>query len=197
MNLYSPPNKGYPQELPDRWRFADGTVRTDLKSLTNEQLAHLDWIGPIVMPVSRQRDEEGNDLVENYDYDPLTHKPVWYAAKRKFVFLENHIDETPYTSGELIQDPNNIENWGGFKVKLLSSPKVNQFIATGLSYVPAAAITLPSTVLNIENEGFGKFATTWGALISAGVPIPEGMLEEIISEAIAAHIPQEFIDIIS
>ena len=31
MNLYSPPNKGYPQELPNRWRFDDGSVVENLQ----------------------------------------------------------------------------------------------------------------------------------------------------------------------
>lgn len=44
------PSGAYPQELPDRWRFSDGTVRTDLQELTDEELAELDWIGPIQEP---------------------------------------------------------------------------------------------------------------------------------------------------
>jgi hypothetical protein len=44
------PNGAYPQELPDYWRFADGTLRTDLPELTDEELAALGWFGPIQMP---------------------------------------------------------------------------------------------------------------------------------------------------
>lgn len=44
------PNGAYPQELPDYWRFPDGTLRTDLPELTDEQLAELGWTGPIAMP---------------------------------------------------------------------------------------------------------------------------------------------------
>ena len=43
------PNGAYPQELPDRWRFQDGTVRTDLQTLSDDELALLGWV-PAAMP---------------------------------------------------------------------------------------------------------------------------------------------------
>lgn len=43
-------NGEFPQEIPDRWRFSDGTVRTDLQELTDEELAELGWFGPIQEP---------------------------------------------------------------------------------------------------------------------------------------------------
>ena len=50
MALYSPPSRNYPQELPDYWRFENGTVHTDLQTLTNTELKKLGWHGPITMP---------------------------------------------------------------------------------------------------------------------------------------------------
>ena len=50
MALYSPPNRSYPQEIPNYWRFEDGTVRTDLQTLTDAELEALGWHGPITMP---------------------------------------------------------------------------------------------------------------------------------------------------
>ena len=44
------PNGAHPQELPDYWRFSDGTLRTDLPELTDEELNALGWVGPIQMP---------------------------------------------------------------------------------------------------------------------------------------------------
>jgi hypothetical protein len=44
------PNGAYPQELPDYWRFEDGTIRTDLPELSDEELTELGWHGPIQMP---------------------------------------------------------------------------------------------------------------------------------------------------
>jgi hypothetical protein len=43
------PNGAYPQELPDYWRFEDGTLRRDLPELTDEELEELGWFGPIEM----------------------------------------------------------------------------------------------------------------------------------------------------
>lgn len=49
-NLYSPPSRNYPQELPDYWKFEDGTIRTDLQTLSDNELHALGWHGPIEMP---------------------------------------------------------------------------------------------------------------------------------------------------
>jgi len=62
---YSPPSRNYPQELPDYWRFEDGTVRTDLQSLTDAELNALGWHGPITMP----------DDIPNTS--AFTHKYTW------------------------------------------------------------------------------------------------------------------------
>jgi len=37
------PNGAYPQELPDYWKFFDGTVRTDLQELSDSELETLGW----------------------------------------------------------------------------------------------------------------------------------------------------------
>lgn len=47
---YSPPSRNHPQELPDYWRFEDGTLRTDLPELSDKELHKLGWHGPIEMP---------------------------------------------------------------------------------------------------------------------------------------------------
>jgi hypothetical protein len=44
------PNGAYPQDLPDYWRFEDGTLRRDLPELTDEELEELGWFGPIETP---------------------------------------------------------------------------------------------------------------------------------------------------
>lgn len=43
------PNGAYPQELPDYWKFSDGTVRTDLQQISDDELATLGWF-PAPMP---------------------------------------------------------------------------------------------------------------------------------------------------
>jgi len=69
MASYSPPSRNYPQELPDYWRFENGTVRTDLQTLTNTQLRELGWHGPITMP----QDIPGTSyFTHNYTWNPDT-----------------------------------------------------------------------------------------------------------------------------
>ena len=44
------PNGAYPQELPDRWKFEDGTVRTDLQTLSDDELESLGWFSAPMPP---------------------------------------------------------------------------------------------------------------------------------------------------
>lgn len=48
--FYSPPDRAYPQALPDYWKFDDGSIRTDLQTLSDAELELLGWHGPITMP---------------------------------------------------------------------------------------------------------------------------------------------------
>ena len=77
--LYSPPSRNYPQELPDRWRFEDGTVRTDLQELSDVELEALGWHGPITMP----------EDIEDTSY--YTHDYIWNRETLSFVVVE--VDE--------------------------------------------------------------------------------------------------------
>lgn len=71
--LYSTPLGGAPQPLPSYWRFEDGTVRTDLPDLSDEELAKLGWLGPIEPPIRKtvifksQLTEQQISYYENYD----------------------------------------------------------------------------------------------------------------------------------
>ena len=78
-NLYSPPSRNYPQELPDRWRFEDGTVRTDLQSLSDSDLLALGWNGPITMP----------ENISDTSY--YTHDYTWNSGTLSFDSVE--VDE--------------------------------------------------------------------------------------------------------
>jgi hypothetical protein len=101
--LFSPPTGGYPQEVPDYWRFADGTIRKDLQSLSDTALNGLGWTGPITIPVAKQVDDEGNITNEDeYTYDGETHKSVWYAKERKFVIIGKEESELPYLPNAVI-----------------------------------------------------------------------------------------------
>ena len=69
---YIPPNGAYPQELPDRWRFEDGTVRTDLQTLSDGELELLGWL-----PAQSQH----------------THKYEWNSETNSFDVIELDEDE--------------------------------------------------------------------------------------------------------
>jgi hypothetical protein len=79
MPQYSPPSRNYPQELPDYWRFENGTVHTDLQTLTNTELKKLGWHGPITMP---------EDIVGTSRF---THNYIWNPNKLEFDAIE--VDE--------------------------------------------------------------------------------------------------------
>ena len=196
MKLYSPPNSGYPQELPDRWRFEDGTVRTDLKSLSDAQLKSLNWLGPIYIPVARQLDEEGNDVLESYDYDGETHKAVWYRAERKFVIVEKDVDETPYENGDVVLPEEPQPNWNDFRSSLITCVELNQFLGSAVSVLPVIALALPTIVLHIERDGIGDFNSAWRALSLTMNGIPESLKGTLIAAAEENLLPSEFIDIL-
>jgi len=71
QSLYSPPNGGYPQELPDYWKFTDGNIRKDLQDLNDAALHNLGWTGPYEVP----------------DYDWKTQNRAWIPELLKFVVL--------------------------------------------------------------------------------------------------------------
>jgi hypothetical protein len=205
MNLYSPPTGNHPQELPDRWKFADGSVRTDLKSLTNTELLLLDWTGPITQPQPFTEeldedgevvlDEDGNPVIVG-DYDAETHKTVWYRAVRTYVIVEKHIDEAPYDSGEMVSPPVGIADWNTFKTTALSSPRLNTLLGEVLTVAPVVGTAFPATFLELENGKYDDFTVVWNA-INAVVEVPTELIVEFTTLAVSCNLPQEFIDIFS
>jgi hypothetical protein len=197
MNLYSPPNGDHPQELPDRWRFADGTVRTDLKSLTNAELLLLDWTGPITQPqpFTEELYEDGNPVIVG-DYDAETHKVVWYRAIRQYVIVENHIDEAPYDTGEIVSPSVGIADWTTFKTTALSSVGLNTLLGEVLTVAPVVGTAFPATFLELENGKYDDFTVVWNA-INDVVEVPTELITEFTTLASSCNLPQEFIDIFS
>lgn len=183
-NYYSAPHKGFPEELPTYWRFEDGTVRTDLRMLPDEELAALGWVGPIRF------------LTPGEDYNPETHKAVWYAAERKFVVVDINTNPKPYASGELLTYDDVPADWDTFKRTAIASPALNTYVASVMSVAPLAATALPATLIKIENNSYGDFKTTWQAM-NTFVPIPEELHQEIVGLAQSCHLPLKFIAIIS
>ena len=203
MNLYSPPSGGHPQELPDRWKFADGTVRTDLKLLSNADLLSLGWIGPITQPqpFTEELDENGDPVLDEDgnpvilgDYDGETHKVVWYRAARKYVIVENHIDERPYDSGELVSAVGGIADWNTFKQSAVASVNLNTFVAELMSIAPVAATALPATLLLIESGNYRDFENTWTAIENA-TTVPTDLITEMTALAESCNLPEVFVGI--
>jgi len=229
MKQYSPPNKGYPQELPNRWRFDDGSVREDLQSLSREQLLALGWVGPITFPkpfaekVNQDGevilDEDGNPVLEG-DYNPETHKAVWYAAQQNFVIVKKDVDETLFGTGELIltsgETPDwttfefpveeetdepistsgETPDWNTFKSTALSSAELNRLLGEVLTIAPVVGVTFPAAFFQLQSGRYEDFNLVWNSLLSLVEVSPE-LIEEFISLAVSCHLPEEFIDILS
>lgn len=205
MNLYSPPNGGHPQELPNRWRFDDGTVRTDLKLLSNSELSQLGWTGPIVTPTpliikfdkngDPILDEDGNPVKEG-DFNPETHKAVWYRAKRQYVILENHIDESIYDSGELLpEDIAKLPDWDNFETIVLQSKEIKEFISYASIQNSLVAATFPAAFFEAKTGKYNSFYIVWNELIKIS-PVDSIVIQSIVAVAKSCHLPEEFIKII-
>lgn len=192
--LFSPPTGGYPQEVPDYWRFADGTIRKDLQSLSDESLNNLGWTGPISIPVAKQVNEEGEVTNEDeYDFDAETHKAVWYAKERKFVIIGKNESELPYLPNAVIP-PKPDAKWSEFKKQAVSSVELNIFIGNLMTIAPVAATALPVTLMSLELGNFQDFMNVWNA-INLVTTVPEALVAEFVALAEACNLPQEFIDI--
>lgn len=72
QKMYLPPNKKYPQELPEHWKSEDGTI-LNLQTLSDEELHSLGWHGPIETPSS-----------ESY----FTHSNKWNPDTLSFDYVE-------------------------------------------------------------------------------------------------------------
>ena len=192
MLLYSPPGNGIPQELPDRWRFANGEVRTDLQYLSKEQLNSLDWAGPYTPLVPKQLDQNGNLVSETYDYDPETHKAAWYKYFRKYIVLERHIDEIPYQDGALFQD--DIPNWQKFQEYAVMLVELNQYIAQLLQVMPLVAISIPTAFNNLLGGSYGGFQAIW-TTVARSIKPSDILIQKLIAKAEECHLPPEFSDI--
>lgn len=194
MKLYSPPNNGFPQELPDRWRFDNGEVYTNLKSLTDHELSLLDWIGPIQYPIAKQVDENGNLITPTWDYDPETQRPVWYKFYRRFIIVDKNIDDMPYLDGKIVE-PLVKPDWGTFQRAAVASVALNQYIAQMIPYAPLAAVAVPSILRDAITKGdYSDFITVWKTLEQIAAP-PQQLIDEISALAVTLNLPQEFIDI--
>ena len=243
QKLYCPPTGNTPQQLPDYWRFDNRVIRRDLQTLEDAELNAWGWDGPFYQPIVKQTidntqigdeqreslsedpdytlDEENNVWVSaTYDFDPETHKAVWYSAGRKYVIIPKDQDsreyEIPYKSsvnlpeppagaeiyrgGRGIQPTNQLPPqpqalWNQFKTSIIQSPEFNQYIASILPSLPIVATSLPVAITSLETGKYENFRIVWNT-IKENAPAPAALVTSLVTLATECKVPQEFISII-
>ena len=84
-------------------------------------------------------------------------------------------------------------DWRAFKRTLLAHPAINALLGGGLSTAPAAAISLPPTLLAAAGGGdVDDFRAAWIALRRGGLVSAE-LLQEVRTLAISLHLPEAFV----
>jgi len=237
IKYYCPPTGGHPQELPDYWKFFNGVIRTDLQTLGDTELNLWGWDGPFTHLTAKQTintanlsEERIGELSEdenyifddatdtftsvNFDYDPETHKSVWYSKEREFIILPKDEDtseyDIKYMSGVTPPSPNvdvpPIEVsqtlpppppvlWDKFKGYLFMSVELNQYIALLSQVMPIVASSLPVAISKLDTGSYGDFKLIW-SIINKDNHIPSDLITEIINMAIECNMHQEFITIL-
>lgn len=242
QKLYCPPSGNHPQALPDYWRFENGVIRRDLQTLEDTELNSWGWDGPFYHPIAKQTinnaeiteeerttfqndsdftlDEENNVWVSaTYDYDPETHKSVWYSFKRRYVIHPKEQDsveyETPVKSDVAL--PNSIPSgaeiyksgfrptaatpkvapvlWNQFKRSILSSSEFNEYIGTVLSSLPIVATSLPVAINTLETDKYENFRMVWSLIKQNTLPSAE-LVTSLVAIARECNVPQDFIAIL-
>jgi len=217
IKLYCPPTGNPPEELPDYCRFFNGVIRRDLQSLSDEELHLWGWDGPFYRPNGKYVNKETGEVVEN-DYDPETHKVVWYSKERRYIILPKDEDSTeyeiPYRSGVILPSPVATPEvppapqqpiyqlptpppilWGIFKQSILESPEFNSFIGTVFASFPIIASSFPLAISKIESGNYDDFKLTWNSLVSA-VTVPDEILNNLKELSINCNLPQDFLNIL-
>jgi hypothetical protein len=236
---YCPPTGGHPQELPDYWKFFNGVIRTDLQTLGDTELNLWGWDGPFTHLTAKQTintanlsEERIGELSEdenyifddatdtftsvNFDYDPETHKSVWYSKERKFIILPKDEDtseyDIKYMSGVVPPSPSpNVDVppievsqtlpppppvlWDKFKEYLFMSVELNQYIALLSQVMPIVASSLSVAISKLDTGSYGDFKLIW-SIINKDNHIPSDLITEIINMAIECNMHQEFITIL-
>ena len=86
-----------------------------------------------------------------------------------------------------------VPDWRTFKRTLLADPGINQLLGGGVSAAPAAAISVPATLLDAATGGgVDDFRAAWLALRRQGLVSAE-LLQQVRGLAIGLHLPAEFV----
>jgi hypothetical protein len=195
--LYSPPGGDFPQGLPDYWKFDDGTVRTDMKSLKTSVINELGWTGPYTYPIPKNPE----DATQPFDYDPEIQKFIWDRVELKFYIVDMEEDEIAYL--QALRKPPAPEpppipnpNWELFeKVVLRNTAIINLLEAAALKN-PLVASAFPASFYMTKLGDFGSFRIIWKELMRYVEVYPE-VVQDTMRLASGCNLPQEFIDIIA
>lgn len=196
--FYSPPNKDFPQGLPEYWKFDDGTVREDLKYLKTSQLNELGWTGPYEYPVPKNPNGDAN---QSYDYDPSLQKYVWNRDELKFYIIDldedeieflNSINNPPPPPPPEIPEP----NWEVFEKVVLRNSSIGGLLKAAEAKNPLAASAFPAAFYMTKLGDFSSFRIIWKELMRY-VDVYPDVVQDTIRLAAGCHLPQEFIDIIA
>jgi hypothetical protein len=85
-------------------------------------------------------------------------------------------------------------DWRTFKRVLLGHPEINSLLNGGIAAAPAAALSLPATLLNAAGGGdVTDFRSAWLSLRRLGLVSPE-LLQEVRALAISSNLPEDFVE---
>lgn len=243
--LYCPPSGTIPQPLPDYCKFENGIVRTDLKYISDSELKLWGWEGPYYHPTPKiimsdvgLDDEQRKELLNglefefnlenniwtsvNYDFDPETHKCVWYSKERRFIFIPKDEDEfeyeIPYKSSAVFgirEDSSQVEieqnivtkhkndiatelnpSWSEFKTYLITSKEINEFVVGLMGVMPIVAMSFPSSISKLDLGIYDEFILILNLVKINNLISPE-LLNSIRLEAIKSNLPPSLINILS
>jgi hypothetical protein len=208
--LYSTPLGGAPQPLPPYWRFLDGTIRTDLPELNDDELAELGWVF-IQIPIRKKiffksellegklPDHENADdydydeeteswTLKVYDYDPKINKIFWSTKQRKYLFLDLDVDET-------LIDYEPPVLWDKFKMSLFKSEKFNKYVLDLSIAYPVISTSLSIEIKNL-NQGFHpEFITIW-EYAKECFPLSEDVILELTEIANSCNLTEEDVNLL-
>jgi len=85
-------------------------------------------------------------------------------------------------------------DWRTFKRALLSHPEINSLLNGGIAAAPAAALSLPATLLNAAGgDDVTDFRSAWLSLRRLGLVSAE-LLQEVRALAISSNLPEAFVE---
>ena len=167
--------------------------------MTTQKFVIFDQVARVVLPYPRVDDEPVvGDLDPRYVVLSVVREAAPEPGPNQQVSQTRTVDleAREWRWGWSIEDlppPSPQPDWRSFKRHLLSHPAINALLGSGLTAAPAAAISLPPTLLAASGGGdVDDFRGAWVALRRGGLVSAE-LLQEVRMLAISLHLPEEFV----